>query len=379
MSKKIFSWILVIDSVLIFSRCKVPYNPPLKTSNVHYLVVEGFINGNGVTTIQLSRTRNITWGDTANIIIETGAKIQIEDQNNGVYPLTENGSGIYTGTYSFYSGNQYRLRVATADGKEYVSDLVPFKPSPPIDDITWDFKNGGVQIYANTHDPLNNTKYYRWAYGETWEFHSVYNSTLIWNSRLEKVVPRTEQVDTCWKTIHSSDIFVGSSARLTEDVINQAPLNFIAKNDDRISMLYSILVTQYGLDSTAYNYWSAMKSNTENIGSIFDAQPNNIRGNIHCTTDTSEIVIGFMSAGTTEQKRIFINHNQMPPDWIPTSLCYITNVPKDSIAYYLGGSLGLYPIDSIFTPGTRFAYTSSFINCVDCTFYGTNMKPSFWP
>jgi len=381
MSKKNFFWNFIVADifVLILAECKVPYQPPLKSSKTHYLVAEGFLNANGKTSIKLSRTRNITPGDTSSFINETGATVQIEDENNNTFLLNETGNGNYSANYNLYSGNNYRLRIRTNDGKEYLSDFVPIKQSPAIDSITWNFKNGGVQLYANTHDPQNTTRFYRWSYEETWEFHSYYKSSLIWNNQLLKVVPRTQQVDTCWQTHNSNRIYLGSSAKLSEDVITEAPINLISYGDQRISVLYSILVTQYALDSTAYNYWSAMKSNTENVGSIFDPQPNQTRGNIHCTTDSSEIVIGYISAGTTQQQRIFINNNEMPSDWNSPPPCYIDSVPKDSIVYYLGGSLGLFPIDTIMNPISRFAYTSSFINCIDCTIYGTTVKPAFWP
>lgn len=381
MNKNRFSINLLLYCILILvlAHCKVPYNPPVKSANARYLVVEGYLNGNGETIIKLSRTRNITLGDTAKNINETGAHLQIQDENNHILPLNESGNGIYSGTYFLNVANRYRLQITTADGKEYVSEFVPFKESPPIDKLNWDFKNRGVQIYANTHDPKNETRFYRWNYEETWEFHSAFNSNLIWSKSLLKVVPRSSQVYVCWRTDNSTAIYLGSSAKLKEDVINQAPVNLIPFGDKRISVLYSILVTQFALDSAGYNYWTAMKNNTENVGSIFDPQPNQTRGNIHCTTDSSEVVVGYIGAGTTQQKRIFIKNSEMPPNWNSPPDCLVDSVPKDSIVYYLGGSLGLYPIDTILNPMTRFAFTSSFINCVDCTYYGTNIKPSFWP
>ena len=363
---------------LLFAGCKIHYDPPVNSANDHYLVVEGYINTNGLTNIKLSRTRMISHGDTADIINETGARVIIEDNQNNSYPLNENGNGNYSAAYHLDSSYKYRLQIITAGDKEYVSDFVESKPSPPIDTINWSFKNDGAQLFANTHDPQTNTKFYRWQYVETWEFHSFYNSSLVWDATLQKVVPRNEQVHVCWRSQNSSGIFLGTSDKLNQDIINEAPLNYIPFGDNRISVLYSTLVTQYSLDSAGYNYWSAMKGNTENMGSIFAAQPNQIKGNIHCATDSSETVIGYINAGTEQQQRIFISNSRMPPNWKQTPDCYITDVPKDSIVYYLGGSLGLHPIDTILTPMTRFAYTSSFINCVDCTTYGSNVKPSFW-
>src|SRR6185312_2200260 len=254
MNKNRFLINLLLYCILIFSlaNCKVPYNPPVKSANARYLVVEGYLNGNE-QIIKLSRTRNITSGDTAKNIYETSAHLQIEDDNNGRFPLIESTNGVYSANYILNPGNKYRLHITTTDRKEYLSDFVPFKQSPAIDTINWNFKNGGVQIYANTHDPQNKTTFYRWDFQETWEFHSSFNSSLIWDKALSKVVPRTSQVYICWRTQNSTAIYLGSSPKLQQDVISEAPLNLIAFGDNRISVLYSILVTQYALDSAAYN------------------------------------------------------------------------------------------------------------------------------
>ena len=196
--------------VFFFSGYKVPYDPTLKTSGDRFLIVEGFINVNGVpTNIKLSRTRNITKGDTASNINETGANVVIEDNQNNIYPLNETGDGNYSATYTLSASNQYRLHITTLNHEEYVSDFVSVKDSPPIDDLGWKFNYGDVQIYVNTHDPNNQTTYYRWDYKETWEFHSEYYSTLMYDATNEKVVDRNVPVYVCYQTRNSSNIFLG--------------------------------------------------------------------------------------------------------------------------------------------------------------------------
>ena len=44
-------------SAMLFARCKTPYDPPLKSTQTNFLVVEGFIDGAASTKIKLSRTR----------------------------------------------------------------------------------------------------------------------------------------------------------------------------------------------------------------------------------------------------------------------------------------------------------------------------------
>lgn len=367
--------------VFFFAGCKVPYDPTLKTAGDRFLIVEGFINVNGVpTNIKLSRTRNVTKGDTASNINETGATVVIEDNQNNLYPLYETGDGNYSASYTLSPSNQYRLHITTLNQEEYRSDFVVVKESPPIDDLGWKFKDSDVQVFVNTHDPGNQTTYYRWDYKETWEFHSEYYSTLMYDSANVQVVDRTVPVYVCYQTKNSTNIFLGSTAKLQQDVIHEAPLALIPFQDKRISVLYSINVTQYALDPNAYKYWSALKENTENVGSVFGQQPSENVGNIHSITNPFERVIGYISAGSTQQKRLFISNSSMPSNWNQKGNCDYIEVPpiKDSLAIYFGQQ-GFVPIKPHLNGIILLGYYSSEGPCVDCTINGTPQKPSFWP
>lgn len=378
MNKKYFlrKCLLAGISMLFLANCKVPYDPPIKSSANNYLVVEGYMNGNGPTNIKISHTRNITSADTAARISETGAHVELQDQANNSYPLSEAGNGNYTGNFFLYSGNSYRLHIKTTSNKEYVSDFVPFKQSPPIDQVGWNLKDGGVQIFVNTHDSQNKTNFYRWNYQETWEFHSQYYSMLKYNAPETTVVARTTSVYQCWGSQNSTNILLGSSAKLKEDVIHAAPILYIPNHDKRISVLYSILITQYALDSSGYNYWNAMKGNTENVGSIFDPQPNLTRGNIQCISDPSETVIGYIGAGNMVQQRLFIQNSELPAGWNLFPNCLEHTVPniKDSLLFYFSNN-SFIPYSQDFTGG----YLSASGRCVDCTLTGSPVKPTFWP
>lgn len=372
--------ISALSVILFIAGCKVPYDPPINSSKMHYLVVDGFMNANGVTDIRLTRTRNITWGDTAAYINETGAQMEIEDESNSRMPLYEGSEGHYYGAYYLTPGNKYRLRITTSNQKEYVSDFVTCKITPPIDDIGWKYNDAGdVQIYVNTHDPENKTTYYRWDYQETWEFHSEYYSKFRYDEDKKTVVKRTVPVDVCYRDGISHKIYLGSSAKLKQDIISEAPLALIPNHDRRISVLYSTLVTQYALDSAGYNYWYALKGNSENVGSIFDPQPNQTKGNIHCITDSTEKVVGYVGAGTIRQQRIFIHNGDLRPGWNLPPNCSEYDVPIDSLDFYLG-SYALIPYES--DPIGSFmpkGYFSASATCVDCTLTGSPVKPPFWP
>jgi hypothetical protein len=217
---------------MLFCNCVQQYVSPYKSPPTSYLVVEGFISGNTETQYRLTRSIELP-GDSV-LPQVTGAKLQVEGSDSSVYPLPELGQGEYGGnTLNLSIPVRYRLRIATPDGQTCLSDFVPLKPSPPIQQ----------------------------------------------------------------------------------------------------------------------------------------------KGNIHNVTNPDEQVIGYISAGTLQQQRIFIYHDQLPY-WIYNFQCYNPDiaVKPDSIRYYFG-QLGFTPVG--YSTGIYLANETS---CVDCTSQGgSNQKPAFWP
>ena len=83
--------------ILLFSllqwHCVQSYVSPYQSPATGYLVVEGYITGNGPTSIKLSRTIPLPGESTIPVV--TGAQLQIEGSDNSVYPFTETGNGYY--------------------------------------------------------------------------------------------------------------------------------------------------------------------------------------------------------------------------------------------------------------------------------------------
>ncbi|HEV7620156.1 MAG TPA: DUF4249 family protein, partial [Flavisolibacter sp.] len=219
-----------------------------------------------------------------------------------------------------------------------------------------------------------------WEYAETYEFHSRYNSTYKYLPATNEVVPRdpSESVFICWRTNLSTEILLGSSSKLQSDVIFENPLQFIPAGSEKLAIRYSILVKQYSLTKEAYDYLQIMKKNTESIGSIFGVLPAELSGNIHCLSNPSEQVIGFITISPVHQTRIFINNSELP-DWnfqMPCVEVLVANNP-DSMKLYFNTFV---PIAAFYGSSPNIiAWYSSDIHCVDCIYRGgTTVKPSFW-
>ncbi len=389
--------LLTAGCLLLFALfgCRKPYNPPAITNNNNFLVVEGIINaGQDSTIIKLSRTVQLSSESVNNP--ELHATVTVLSDANVGYALTETGNGNYAAAgLNLNAANKYCLKIVSSNGKVYQSDFLPVKNSPPIDSVYYVIKSDGVQINLTTHDPANKTTYYRWSYNETYIIHPDSESYVVLKTTpFDTVVARTDtnQVYTCWRTDTASSIMLGSTARLSQDVIEQNQMTLIPYNSEKIAFRYSILVKQYALSPDAFNYYTQLKKNTEQLGSIFDAQPTQLPSNIHCITTPSEPVIGYLSVGANAEKRIFIDNRPLPTTRYQPVLsvdgCFIgvyyfkrkigfdTYVNDIPIWIYSGKQFPLTVIQPRGSPILGYLATDQI--CADCTLRGTNKRPSFW-
>ena len=381
--------LLTIIIILLVAGCKEKFISPAPNVVTGYLVVEGVVNnGQEPTNIRLSRTTSL---DDENIIKESGAIVKLESSNNTSLLLYESNEGSYTlDNLQLDTSLRYRLNVTTSNNEQFLSDYVPVIYNPPIDSINWVRENDGVQLYINTHNPNNNTRYYQWEYNETWEFHSPFSTSLKYvkgpppDYRDIAVTYRDftdPDIYTCWKNNSSNLILIGSSAKLSQDIIH-LPIVLIENGAQKLSVLYSVLVTQYAWSKEGYDFLGRMKKNTESVGSVFDPQPSELNGNFHCTTNPNQPVIGFFNICTVQKNRIFIKNEEVP-NWDYNSNCRFQDmviIKNDPDSIHEQGFGRLPTTVKTFTPfGGINTFYAGAASCVDCTLSGTNVKPIFWP
>ena len=368
--------------LLMFSACVEPFDSPVNNLPNNYLVVEGIIS-DGRSSFRLSRTSNLNEGD---ILAETYAQVYIENQSGtSSYVLNETETGLYEAVLDLDNNDRYRVKIFTASDAQYVSEYVALTPSPKIDSITLDVVNGEVvQLNVTTHDPNKNTRYYRWTYQETWEYYAAFPSGLEYVDG--EIVSRdyiNNQIYNCWQSSASNQILVASSVQLQEDVIYKQPLLSIRPaSSNKLDVRYSILVQQYALTKEAFEYWDLLKKNSESLGTLFDPQPSQLPGNLQCVSNPDEPVLGFVSAGAFDEKRLFVRRSEIPFSfpYNRNTSCQIDTVSlsPDALESAFGAGDSI-PLTEVYGVGGFEGYEATSTYCADCRARGgTNVKPDFW-
>jgi hypothetical protein len=363
--------------------------PAVIDAPTSYLVVDGFINGNGVTTIKLSRTVNVA--TTTPPPPEKAARLYVVDDAGVRYALIEKAAGVYkSDSVVLNPARKYQLRITTAKNISYASEQVPLKITPPIDKISWKLESNQVQFLLDTHDPQQQSRYYRWNFIETWQFNSAYRSTLEYINGV--IANRSTPIYTCWQTVRSTTVKQGSSAQLSQDALTDIALLTVSGRSERLRIRYSLLVNQYAETQAEFDYWELLRKNTEAVGTVNDPLPTQLTGNVHRVDNAAEPVLGFIGAHTVVQQRIFINRSDLtfPSNWYfenPYSGCSIGEElfdPRRGLIYpytyaFTNPAINVpieYLIDA--SSGAIKGYAGASTDCVDCRVRGSNVKPSFW-
>jgi len=240
----------------------------------------------------------------------------------------------------------------------------------------------GVSIYAYSDDPQNNSRYYRWDYTETWKYQTAYQSLFDYvNGQVVRRAPE-DQIYYCWRNFSSSEILVATTNKLSSNIISQKLIASIPQGSEKLSLRYSIIVNQYAINVDAYNYWINLKKNTEQMGTLFDAQPSQLVGNIHCISKPEEPVLGYISASSVVKKRIFIDAAQID-NWYYERYYKECGQPGTELiipvseAYrYIVGPQHLWVLLGTTNDG-GLDITQLF--CADCREHGgSNIQPDFW-
>ena len=396
---KIFSFILLI---LLFG-CTEPYL--LQTSNFEEaLVVEATItNEFKKQQIKISKTYRLE--ENGPVFVEN-ADVTIEDNLGNIYHFIE-GDEVYESENEFeaIAGRKYNLKIV-ANGKVYTSTQENLTKVNPIENVeVRDLTISGVrgaEIKVKSFDPTNSSKFYRYEFEETYKVIAPkwvpYTVTVDPITKDLIYTPRTYEARTCYSTVKSNELLLHSTTNLSEDRVDFM-VRFIPVVNPIIMHRYSILVKQYIQNLEAYTYYNTLKTISGTDGILSQNQPGFFSGNITCTNNPNEKVVGFFDVSSVSSQRIFFNFEDVFPDtiqpdyfvdcwdncvepiefWCPGTYnyCFGFNAINMCTGNVVETFLNMTPQRELYYSGVT---TVRLVpqQCGDCTFISSNVVPPFW-
>jgi hypothetical protein len=379
---KFFHLISILCITVVVVDCVEPYDPPASASNPNFLVVDAFVDvNNGSASVKLTRTVPLASNELP--AFENNAIVSLEDESGSIYQLNNTTSGTYNvSSLNLDLTKKYRLNVRTTSNKEYQSDFVEIKVSPEIDSISYfTDEYDQLNINVNTHDATGGSRFYRWHVVETWEYQSNYPSGYILRDGIVYERPPAQGIHTCWRTDATTQIMIGTTQHLEQDIVVNYNLMKIPGGAFKIARKYSLLVQQTVLTPDAYEYWKNLKTTTEGLGGLFDPMPSQVVGNIRCISDPTEEVIGFFSGAYVSEKRIFITPDDLPEDFpeYRAPICLLDTIDIADLPKVTDPDALIFPIYPLGFP-VVIGYATSDKKCIDCRALagGVTTRPSFW-
>lgn len=369
-----------IALMLFCLACREVFEPEVSSLDHNILVVEGYIEvGGGQTSISLGRTNPVY--DSASLSPVLSAAVSIESESGSAWLLNHLGNGTYSLKDHLPEDQKYMLRISTEAG-EYWSELITPIITPEIQEVNFEKNEEGVIIYAST---LGNedARYFIWDFEETWTYRSAYRAYYRYERNTNQMIllKEEEHAYKCWKSNISRRIILASSEGYQNDHIYQKELLQIADRSDKLGERYSLFVKQKAINREAFIFWEAIRKNSDDIGGIFSPLPSLVSSNLYNINNPEEPVIGYISAGKSAVKRIFINKSEVEP-WrtlIPEYIrCQIFDVPAEE---YPNIYWGRYYVPLIPNCGAPVCpgFLISTTECADCTVRGGFLqKPDFW-
>lgn len=360
---------------LLLTGCISEYIPEGVENVEGILVVEGIIS-EGETVIKLSTSIGIEddFYDDRNIY---DATVNIEC-NDGTFfqPLEINSDGYKFSIENLNSSKEYRLNI-DYDGNQYQSEFLAPISTPDIDSVYYKKAGTGepVALYIATHNDNEQSSYYMWSFVEDWEYNAEFEATLgeIYIDGSYEIVyydlNTSNNIYYCWGHNTSKTFILGSTSNISSNIVKDQYLTESLPGNRRWQTLYRIAVTQNAIRKDAYDYFSNLRKNIEETGSIFGPIPSEMNGNINCVNNSDIPVIGYVDVSISKSFIRYISRNEGLYER-PYYGCRIVfdSQEADSLEYIL------YHIDQM---GIQY-YAQRF--CSDCTLGGgTKNRPDNWP
>jgi len=303
---------LIACLCVLLTACVEPVQLPIRQVD-RRLVVEGLLTNETFPWVRLTYSGRYNSNNPAppQLTVNDALVVIRDDAGRSVRLVPDPFAPSYYGprdsTFRGEVGRTYTLSITLPDGVRYESRPERLNPVPTLEPLQATLRPGATEarqpdrydIHINTQDPPAPDNYYRW-------------SALGWIRRWVQFDPLNPPKNvfgppcntcSCWIPDYGppgdvlSDALINGN-RITQRLVYSLPVYAIGPQ--------YVQVRQFSLTRAAYQYWTLFEQQRTRSGSLFDAQPASIEGNVRAVKDTTIRALGFFGASAVSQQRLTI-------------------------------------------------------------------------
>lgn len=377
----------IINCALLFmlSGCIEEYNADVPSEDSDLLVVEGSICSSQLNKFILSRTQTINSSNVPRMV--TGAKVIVRGSDGSEYQTQAADGYYYCQIGALNPDVEYYLHIET-NGEVYESEAQKPLRTEKITEVNvlQDTPESNLDVLVTPDAPFDPDKvnYYSWTYDETWEVHPDYTTQIYFDTKTSSPVFDPYQFPARgWKNATGSTILVGTSVSYEGQHIRKIKLYDIDRGDERMYYKYSSLVHQRAISKAEYEYESARRQTSTEMGGLFTPLPSALPTNIHCLT-SSKHVIGYVGCSlNTSEYRFFLKPKDYSIDhpYRKDARLWLNDCDEQT-CYRMVTKEGMYLCewkDERYKPGGTLQTAWAYDYQLDVRLKGaTDVKPDFW-
>ena len=334
---KIEKWLatfVLIGILCMVSSCIDVINLTLEDDQ-EFLVVDGnFNNHEGNYQLQLYyatgqkiKARRAVEAATIQLFEEGAVIGEYEEIKAGIYQITNP-------TLKGETGKSYHIEIILANGATYQSTPEIMPALIAGDSIFFDYslievptgvgiiRRNFIEAFVATPLPVSNeTPYWiKWNTIRLYSFPEVICG------------PLGPPPKTCFVTTEPAgqEIYIFDGANLAADYLPKWKIGeyMIPTDDLEFRGRHYFLVNQQSITKEAHTYWRKVDQIANQSGSIFDAPPAPVLGNIKNVTNPEEIVLGYFEVSNIDSLRGFVTEGDFNDFYLfPKNVCEDANNP----------------------------------------------------
>lgn len=317
--------LLIFGALFLLSSCETEIED-FQTQNLSSaIVVYGEIsNVDGPYNVRLNYVSGYSPYDATQFSGQpiTDANVRLIDGNGKETAYYEKSKGYYLSPTGFKGevGQKYKLRIKLLDGKTIESNFQTITSSPELAEFSYSFKNATkvedmrFPLTASIKDPKATEDYY---FVKRQDFRQFLLTCPPPPAPPAPVPPCNCK---CWQAPQNTqpylvDDFLLSGKNLALD-LGQLPFEDFTD--------WVVQLDVYSVSKETHTYWKRLEDQRKLSGGIFDKVPAQVVGNLKCTSDPTQEVLGYFMVGGLTQKRLVVDRfNGIPTDAYQKLVFYV--------------------------------------------------------